>query len=112
MTHITIERELAAQITGTLEALYPLSCQAEIAALKQALAQPVQEPVSGVVMRDGRPTLIQDKHIEENDQRLYTHQPAAQRQWDYDTLHAAWHAVGADVAGLKWETFVAKLKAA
>jgi hypothetical protein len=35
---------------------------------------------------------------------------AAQRQWDYDTLHAAWHAVGADVAGLKWETFVAKLK--
>ncbi len=35
---------------------------------------------------------------------------AAQRQWDYDTLYAAWHAVGADVAGLKWETFVAKLK--
>ncbi len=36
--------------------------------------------------------------------------PAAQRQWDYDTLHAAWHAVGADVAGLNWDTFVAKLK--
>jgi hypothetical protein len=35
---------------------------------------------------------------------------APQRQWDYDTLYAAWHAVGADVAGLKWETFVAKLK--
>jgi hypothetical protein len=36
--------------------------------------------------------------------------PAAQRQWDYDTLYAAWNAVGADVAGLKWDAFVAKLR--
>ena len=38
----------------------------------------VQEPVSGVVMRDGCPTLIQDKHIKENDQRLYSAPPAPQ----------------------------------
>ena len=47
-------------------------------------AQPaptVQDPVSGVVLRDGYPTLIQDKHIKETDKRLYTTPPAAQRQW-------------------------------
>ena len=46
-------------------------------------AAPVQ-PVSGVVLRDGYPTLIQDKHIKETDQRLCilpTTPPAAQRQW-------------------------------
>jgi hypothetical protein len=42
---------------------------------------PVQEFVAGVVLRDGYPTLVQDKHIKENDKRLYTTPPAAQRQW-------------------------------
>ena len=37
-----------------------------------------QEPVAGVVLRDGYPTLVQDKHIKENDKRLYTTPPAAQ----------------------------------
>jgi hypothetical protein len=44
-----------------------------------APAQPEQEPVAGVVLRDGCPTLIQDKHIKETDQRLCilpTTQPA------------------------------------
>jgi hypothetical protein len=36
----------------------------------------VQEPVSGVVLRDGCPTLIQDKHIKETDQRLCIIPPA------------------------------------
>jgi hypothetical protein len=51
---------------------------------KQALAaQPVQEPVSGVVLRDGLPALLQDKHIKETDQRLYTAaaQPAPVQTW-------------------------------
>jgi hypothetical protein len=46
-----------------------LQAEAAITAIKQALAAPVQ-PVSGVVLRDGYPTLIQDKHIKETDQRL------------------------------------------
>jgi hypothetical protein len=48
-----------------------------IRAIDQALAAPVQDPVSGVVLRDGYPTLIQDKHIKETDKRLYTTPPAA-----------------------------------
>ena len=48
-------------------------------------AQPAPvQPVSGVVLRDGYPTLIQDKHIKETNQRLCilpTTPPAAQRQW-------------------------------
>ncbi len=50
------------------EAFY--KAQTAIAAIKQALAAPVQEPVAGVVLRDGYPTLIQDNHIKETDQRL------------------------------------------
>jgi hypothetical protein len=42
---------------------------------------PVQEPVAGVVLRDGYPTLVQDKHVKETDQRLYTTPPTAQRAW-------------------------------
>ncbi len=82
------------------EAFY--KAQTTITAIKQALAAPVQpvkpslweqyhaaqpapvQPVSGVVLRDGYPTLIQDKHIKETDHRLCilpTTPPAAQRQW-------------------------------
>lgn len=35
-------------------------------------APPKREPVSGVVIREGRPTLVQDQHIRPTDQRLYT----------------------------------------
>jgi hypothetical protein len=56
--------------------------------------------------------LLEDKWMLAGAAFLAGKTTAAQRQWDYDTLYAAWHAVGADVAGLKWETFVAKLKAA
>jgi hypothetical protein len=52
--------------------------------------------VSGVVLREGLPTLLQDKHIKETDQRLCilpTTPPAAQRQWvgltDEEILEAA-----------------------
>jgi hypothetical protein len=45
--------------------------------LTAAPAQPAPvQPVSGVVLRDGYPTLVQDKHIKENDQRLYATPPA------------------------------------
>ena len=31
-----------------------------------------QEPVAGVVLREGLPTLLQDRNIKSTDQRLYT----------------------------------------
>lgn len=34
-----------------------------------------QEPVAGVVIREGLPTLLQDRHIKPTDQRLYTSPP-------------------------------------
>jgi hypothetical protein len=37
-----------------------------------------QKPVSGVVLRDGNPTLLQDKHIKASDVRLYAAPLAAQ----------------------------------
>lgn len=41
----------------------------------------------------------------------YTTPPAAQpAAWDYDKLHAAWLAVGGDVAGLSWTAFTTALK--
>ncbi len=43
-------------------------------------AQPAPvQPVSGVVLRDGYPTLIQDKHIKETDQRLCIIPPAPEK---------------------------------
>jgi hypothetical protein len=54
--------------------------------LQKRLAQPEQEPVAGVVLRDGYPTLIQDKLIKETDQRLYTTPPAAPVQEPACTL--------------------------
>jgi hypothetical protein len=91
--------------------------QEAITAIKQALAAPtVQEPVAQSLIK----ALTHAVEIAEAKRpgtwddllqyRVLLNTPPAQRQWDYDTLYAAWHAVGADVAGLKWETFVAKLK--
>ena len=37
----------------------------------QAFPKPEQEPVEGVVLRDGYPTLTQDKYIRETDERLF-----------------------------------------
>jgi len=39
-----------------------------------------QEPVSGVVIREGMPTLLRDRDIKPTDARLYT-SPPAQRTW-------------------------------
>jgi hypothetical protein len=48
-----------------------------IDAILSAPAQPAPvQPVSGVVLRDGLPTLLQDKHIKETDQRLCIIPPA------------------------------------
>jgi len=63
--------------------------------IEQALAAPVQEPVA---------TLFGSLPVYD------TTPPAAQRQWDYEALSRAWYSIGADVAGLKWDDFVAKLK--
>ena len=45
------------------------------AALRERLAQPEQEPVSSVVVRDGLPTLLKDRDIKPSDKRLYTAPP-------------------------------------
>lgn len=42
---------------------------------REALAPPEQEPVAGVVIRDSLPTLLQDRHIKQTDERLYTALP-------------------------------------
>ena len=47
--------------------------------LAEMTKQPEQEPVAGVVIREGLPTLLQDKHIKSTDQRLYT--APQKREW-------------------------------
>ena len=42
---------------------------------KEALAQPEQEPVANVVLRDGLPTLLANNQIKPTDERLYTAPP-------------------------------------
>ncbi len=50
-----------------------------MSALRQALKQkPVDEPVANVAIREGLPTLLNDRDIKPTDERLYTRpQPAA-----------------------------------
>jgi hypothetical protein len=43
------------------------------------VAQPEQEPVANVVIREGLPTLLKNREIKSTDQRLYTTPP--QRTW-------------------------------
>jgi hypothetical protein len=101
-----------------------------IAAIKQALAAPpmhktarwtdeeyreISDQVISTLVEYGAELRTADCQMqilkeELAESRREVAQLKAQRQWDYDTLHAAWHAVGADVAGLNWDTFVAKLK--
>lgn len=62
-----------------------------------APAAPVAQeppPVSGVVLRDGQPTLLMEKFVKPTDQRLYTAPPAAEQP---DTV-AVPRAVLADMA--------------
>jgi len=87
-----------------------------ITAIKQALAEPVPEPVAWVC--EGFSS--DEKHAIDYWQgdvddlpigtQLYTTPPAAKPANDYDALYAAWLKVGADVKGLNWGDFVAKLK--
>ena len=42
---------------------------------KEALAQPEQEPMANVVLRDGLPTLLANNQIKPTDERLYTAPP-------------------------------------
>ena len=85
------DREIMQQALNDLEALVAYIKGGEpdlfmqvpsIEALRERLAQPEQEPVSGVVIREGLPTLLQDKHIKSTDQRLYTAPPEqGQLEW-------------------------------
>jgi hypothetical protein len=50
-----------------------------INAIKEVQAQPEQEPVAGVVIRNGFPTLVKDRDIHSTDQRLFIEAPP-QRQ--------------------------------
>ena len=43
--------------------------------IDEALAQPEQEPVANVVLRDGLPTLLANNQIKPTDERLYTAPP-------------------------------------
>ena len=46
---------------------------------KEALAQPEQEPVANVVLRDGLPTLLANNQIKPTDERLYTTPPQPEK---------------------------------
>ena len=82
-----------------------------ITALRQLLEQPapVQEPVKFAEVWDS----YAKKYVAEPVNPatpLYTTPPAQPAAWDYDALHGAWLFIGADLAGLKWEDFEAKLR--
>lgn len=67
-----------------------LLCHAQdIGAYFAKQAEPEQEPVAGVVIREGLPTLLQDKHIKSTDQRLYA--TPQKREWqgltDEEIMH-------------------------
>ena len=55
---------------------------------------------------------ITDKHLLEMMWERFPEimQRGTERTWDINALYAAWYAVGADVAGLGWDSFVNKLK--
>ena len=46
---------------------------------KEALAQPEQEPMANVVLRDGLPTLLANNQIKPTDERLYTTPPQPEK---------------------------------
>ena len=66
-----------------------MGAESVIDALQEALAQPEQKPVAGVVIRDNVPTLLQDRHIKQTDERLYKFPQAQQEQGELRRLHEA-----------------------
>ena len=56
---------------------------------KEALAQPEQEPVANVVLRDGLPTLLANNQIKPTDERLYTTPPQRKPMTD-DEIAELW----------------------
>ena len=79
---VTLPREIVEQ---AIYALYCTNSQEgspaynfELKAIKELRAaleqqQGEREPVAGVVIRDGLPCLLQDRHIKSTDHRVYTH---------------------------------------
>ena len=66
-----------------------MGAESVIDALQEALAQPEQKPVAGVVIRDNVPTLLQDRHIKQTDERLYKFPQAQQEQGELRRLKEA-----------------------
>ena len=56
---------------------------------KEALAQPEQEPMANVVLRDGLPTLLANNQIKPTDERLYTTPPQRKPMTD-DEIAELW----------------------
>ena len=105
---VTLPREVMEQALKALENTSPLGFNMEsdkkfyaaIVALRSALEQPQvqQEPVAGVVIRDGLPCLLQDRHIKSTDHRVYTHpQPAQKPLTDDQVLKAVRHLYQSDL---------------
>ena len=59
---------------------------------KEALAQPEQEPVANVVLRDGLPTLLANNQIKPTDERLYTTPPQRKPLSD-EEMKKIWYAM-------------------
>ncbi len=98
-----------------------LEVDMSLATFRQAIKQYEKQKPVGVVYSVpvgqvvGPDDTLKFAHTVLSDDRLLLNQslynePQPQREWDYDALYSAWHAVGADLAGLKWDNFVAKLK--
>jgi len=62
-----------------------------IEALRAALAQPEQEPVLGVVVREELPTLLRERDIKPTDTRLYTPPPQRKPLTDEEIYLATNH---------------------
>ena len=63
-----------------------------ITAIKEALAQPEQEPMANVVLRDGLPTLLANNQIKPTDERLYTTPPQRKPLSD-EEMKKIWYAM-------------------
>jgi hypothetical protein len=53
---------------------------------------------------------VKARHLAALRDALEATPPAQPAAWDYDALHGAWLSIGADLAGLKWEDFEAKMR--
>jgi len=73
-----IEEEKLAEQPAQVDPCIDGSCSCCWSHLDEQPAQ--QEPVSGVVIREGLPTLLQDRNIKPTDSRLYT-SPQPSKPW-------------------------------